>query len=87
MADRASIRATLYRFLQEDTSIQTANLTDTTDLADGMGLDSVDFVGLIMRIEGHYRIRFTRPELDDVRTLGELLTMIETKWRKPAIAA
>lgn len=87
MIDRTSIRQTLMRFLQEDTAVETANITDATSIADGLGLDSVDFVGLIMRVEGQYRIRLTRPELEEIKTVGDMLTLIESKLRAPALAA
>lgn len=87
MVDRSSIRHTLIRFLQEDTSIDTASIYDSTTIADGLGLNSVDFVELIMRIEGYFRIRMTQAELEQIETVGDLLNLMTSKVRKPAKAA
>jgi acyl carrier protein len=86
MADRATIRQTLLDFLQEDTGIEVDKVEETTAFTD-MALDSIDFVGLIMRIEGHYRIRLARPELEQLKVVGDLLTLIENKLKAPAAAA
>jgi len=87
MVDRSSIRHTLIRFLQEDTSIDTASIYDSTTIADGLGLNSVDFVELIMRIEGYFRIRMTQAELEQIETVGDLLNIMTSKVRKTAKAA
>lgn len=87
MADRASIRQTLLQFLKEDTGVETIDIGEMTSLTEGLAMDSVDFVGLIMRIEGHYRIRLSRPELEQLKVVGDLLNLIESKLTPPAIAA
>jgi acyl carrier protein len=87
MPDRSSIRDTLLRFLEEDTSAPVSAIDDSTDLRGGLNLDSVDFVGLVMRIEGHYRIRLSREELEALVTVGDLLTLVEAKIVAPQSAA
>ena len=88
MTDRASIRATLIQFLREDTAATLDdNLDDSKGLRDELGLDSVDFVGVIMRIEGHYRIRLSREELDKVATIGDVLTLVQSKIHAKPLAA
>lgn len=85
--DRASIRDTLLRFLAEDTAVDVSAIEDGTDLRGGLSLDSVDFVSLVMRIEGHYRIRLSREELERLTTVGDLLTLVEAKIAVPPAAA
>jgi acyl carrier protein len=87
MTQRDSIRATLVQFLREDTAAPTENLSDATPIRDGLGLDSVDFVGLVMRIEGHYRIRLSREELEALESIGDLLDLVAGKSEPAAIAA
>lgn len=84
MIQRDHVRQTLLQFLREDTSADVNDLTDDTLLRDGLGLDSVDFVGLIMRIEGHYRIRLTHTELETVNTAGDLLNLVQSKTLQEA---
>lgn len=79
MIDRAMVRETLVHMLQEDTTCDVAAITDESDLRGSLGLDSVDFVSLVMRMEGQYRIRFTRDELESLTTVGDLLALVESK--------
>ncbi|MBX7104932.1 MAG: acyl carrier protein [Gemmataceae bacterium] len=79
MCNRDHIRQTLIQFLKEDTPAPTEGLTDATSLRDGLGLDSVDFVGLVMRVEGHYHIRLSREDLESLDTLASLLDLIEAR--------
>jgi acyl carrier protein len=79
MLDRTSIRDTLLRFLAEDTAATVSAIDDSTELRGALGIDSVDFVSLVMRIEGYYRVRLSREELEGLATVGDLLTLVETK--------
>ena len=40
---------------------------------------SVDLVGIIMRIEGHYHIRLSHAELEKVVQVKDLIDLIESK--------
>lgn len=88
MTERLAIRYTLVRFLQEDTTAATEGITEATDFRDGLGLDSVDFVGLVMRVEGHYHIRLSREELESLTNVASLLDLIQSKQaeREPIAA-
>src|SRR4051794_16496132 len=79
MPDRPAIRQQLIQFLEEDTNAPPSDLGDAVNLRADLGLDSVDFVGIIMRIEGHYRIRLTPAELERVVTTGTLLALLKEK--------
>lgn len=77
--DRAEVKAKLIAFLHEDTAVEVEDLDDTTSLREGLGLDSVDLVGIIMRIEGLYKIRLSHTELEAVTNVGTLLDLIHAK--------
>ena len=79
MTGRADVAQQLIEFLKEDTGLELPALDEGTSLREGLGLDSVDFVGIIMRIEGHYRIRLTHCELEKIATVRDLLDLIEVK--------
>jgi acyl carrier protein len=79
MSDRSAVLALLVRLLEEETGQPAPPFDETTDLRAGLGLDSVDLVGLVMRVEGHYRIRLTHPELSAVTTVGGLLDLVAAK--------
>jgi acyl carrier protein len=52
---------------------------DDQDLRETMGLDSVDVVGLVMRIEREFRVRLSTEELATVKRVGDLLDLMEAK--------
>jgi acyl carrier protein len=52
---------------------------DDQDLRESMGLDSVDVVGLVMRIEREFRVRLAPEELANVKVVGDLLDLMEAK--------
>ncbi len=79
MTDRKEILDKLVEFLESDTEVRLDALDETLSLREGLGLDSVDLVGIIMRIEGHYRIRLNHGELEKVTTVGALLDLIQAK--------
>jgi len=79
MNNRQDIIEKLAAFLESDAEVQLESLGEDLSLREGLGLDSVDLVGVIMRIEGHYRIRLTHAELETVATVGSLLDLIEAK--------
>jgi acyl carrier protein len=87
MTNRAEIVEKLVEFLEADTEVRLDQLNDGLSLREGLGLDSVDLVGIIMRIEGHYRIRLSHAELEKVETVGNLLDLIEMKIAENAAAA
>ena len=63
MSARESLRTTLLNLLDEEMG-QTYELPqDDQDLRETLGLDSVDVVGLVMRIEREFRIRLATEEL------------------------
>jgi acyl carrier protein len=87
MDSRQEIAKRLVEFLETDTDLRVENLDDGLSLREGLGLDSVDLVGIIMRIEGHYRIRLSHAELENIGTVGTLLNLIHAKVAESAIDA
>jgi acyl carrier protein len=79
MTRRAEVLQKIVEFLDSDTELHLAKLDESQSLRGELGLDSVDLVGIIMRIEGEYRIRLTHAELEKITTVGSLLDVIELK--------
>jgi acyl carrier protein len=84
MTRRTEIAQRLLECLQSDTDLQLDNLDESLSLRGELGIDSVDLVGIIMRLEGDYRIRLTHAELEKVTTVSSLLDLIEHKMAEPA---
>ncbi len=79
MQDRESLRARLVALLEEEMGESYALPKDDQDLRETLGLDSVDLVGLVMRIEREFHLRLTPEELAQVKQVGDLLDLMETK--------
>ena len=56
---------------------------DTSLYGQGFGLDSVDVVGLIVRLEHEFRVSFEDGELwESVKTFGTLVDSLRRKLRQ-----
>jgi acyl carrier protein len=83
MPDRSFIRATLIEFLEADTGEKYSDLEDSTNLREGLGLDSVDVVSIVSQIERRFHIRLTHQELETLVTVSDVLTLLESKLAAP----
>ena len=79
MMDRESIRLSLLAYLEDDLGETIPSLGDEVDIRGGLGLDSVDVVGLVMQVERQFRIRLATEELSAVITVGDLLDLLQAK--------
>lgn len=87
MITRDEIRQTLQKLFEAETGEPLDTLTDDQNLAEQLGLDSVDMVSLIMQLERHFRIRLTHEELANAARVGTLLDIVEQKVNAPSDAA
>jgi acyl carrier protein len=55
----------------------------TDFLQDDLGLDSLDCVELVLQVERSFDIRFSDPELEQLRTVQDLLDGIERHLQLP----
>jgi acyl carrier protein len=79
MSTREKLRTTLMNLLEEEMGESYPMLTDDQDLRESLRLDSVDVVGLVMRIEREFRIRLATEELATVKHVGDLLDLMDSK--------
>ncbi len=79
MTEREMVRQTLIELLEADTGERYDDLKDETSLREGLGLDSVDVVSIVSQIERRFRIRLTHEELQTLTTVGDVLSLLETK--------
>ena len=83
MLERATIRQTLVELLEADTGEKYPDLDEATTLREGLGLDSVDVVSIVSQVERRFRIRFTQNELQTLKTVGEVLDLLQEKLAAP----
>ena len=79
MMDREDLRNVLVSLLEEEMDASYDLRDDNMELREGLGLDSVDVVGLVMRVERQFRIRLTMEELMDIKSVGQLLELVGSK--------
>jgi acyl carrier protein len=86
MKDRNFIRSTLVEVLEADTGENYADLKETDNLREGLGLDSVDVVSVVSQIERRFHIRLTHQELEKLVSVGDVLDLLHAKLNTPIAA-
>src|SRR5271163_4308838 len=84
MSARETLRSKLLSLLEEEMGESFELPQDDQDLRETLGLDSVDLVGLVMRIEREFHVRLASEELGLVKQVGDLLDLMETKLASAA---
>jgi len=80
--DREEIRAGLAEILKvvsEDKPIDLASVGDDTMLRDGLGLDSLQVTEMLFEIEERLGAKIEDEEAMQLRTVGDLIALIERK--------
>lgn len=68
---------TVRKVLAEQLEIDPAMITMETDIIEDLGADSLDLVELVMSLEEHYDIVLTDDKTANVRTVGQVVNMLE----------
>jgi acyl carrier protein len=85
--DREELRQTLATKLEEDTGEKFPNMNDQVNLRTDLGLDSVDFVQLVIQLQSEYGIVLQTKELENIVLVGDFLDLLQTKLAKRKVAA
>lgn len=63
--------------LSEQFDAEEDTITPETNIADDLGADSLDVVDLLMSIEDEFEIEIPDGEIDNIKTVGDLVSYIE----------
>ncbi|WOC32576.1 MULTISPECIES: acyl carrier protein [Caproicibacterium] len=63
--------------LAEQFDVEEENINAETSIADDLGADSLDVVDLLMSIEDEFEIEVPDGEIDNIKTVGDLVNYIE----------
>lgn len=63
--------------LAEQFDVEENTLQNDTDLQADLGADSLDVVDLLMSIEDEFEIEIPDEEIENIRTVGDLVSYIE----------
>jgi acyl carrier protein len=77
--DRQQLRETLLDVLEQETWERPTNLADEVKIRDGLKLDSVDLLGVTLRVENQLGISLDARDFEKIVTVGDLLSAIEAK--------
>ncbi len=77
--DRNALKQNLLELLENETWDKADDVTEDTDLREGLNLDSVDMVSLVLEIQNQFKIEIGSKELDGVKCVGDLLDLLERK--------
>lgn len=77
--DRESLRRILAELVEQETGSRPENLGDDVILTQGLGIDSIDLVGLVVQVENRFGIKIDTDELRQITKVGEFLGMLESK--------
>ena len=65
--------------LSEQFDVEEDSITTETTLADDLGADSLDVVDLLMSIEDEFEVEVPDSEVENIKTVGDLVKYIEDK--------
>jgi acyl carrier protein len=76
---KEEIIKTTNAFLVEEIEIDENVLQPDARLKDDLGIDSLDFVDIVVIVERHFGFKIKAEEMADVRTLSQFYDYIESK--------
>jgi len=77
--DRKELSAVVLELLEKETGESYPTLEESTNLREGLNLDSLDMAGLVLHIESRFGIQIETELLEGIATVGDLLTVLEGK--------
>ena len=76
---REEIEEKVRAFLIDDLEIDEEKISDDAKLKDDMGIDSLDFVDIVVIVEKNFGFKIKPEEMKDVTTLSQFCDYIESK--------
>ena len=64
--------------LSNQFDVEEDSITPETNIADDLGADSLDLVELIMALEDEFEVEVPDDEIENIKTVGELVKYIES---------
>ena len=64
--------------LSEQFDVEEASITAETRISEDLGADSLDVVDLLMSLEDEFEVEVPDDEIENIKTVGELVKYIES---------
>ena len=78
---REEIEQKVKNFLVEDIEVDESVITPDALLKDDLGIDSLDFVDIVVIVEKNFGVKIKPEAMADVKTFSQLCGHIETKGK------
>ena len=79
--ERKEIESKVNTFLIEEMEIEAENIFDDAKLKEGLGLDSLDFIDIVVIVEKSFGFKIKPEEMTSVLTVKEFYDYIEAKMK------
>jgi len=79
---RKEIDGIVEKFLIEDIEVDPEAIKPDASLKDDLGIDSLDFVDIVVIVERNFGFKIKPEEMQGVQTLGQFCDYIESKTAK-----
>ena len=79
MMERKEIEEKVKAFLIEDLEIEEENIAPESKLKDDLGIDSLDFVDIVVIVEKNFGFKIKPEEMQGIVTLSQFCDYIESK--------
>ncbi|MBP5778168.1 MAG: acyl carrier protein [Prevotella sp.] len=76
---RVEIEEKVKNFLIDDLEIDEANIFPEAKLKEDMGIDSLDYVDIVVIVDKNFGFKIKPQEMTDVKTLSQFYDYIESK--------
>jgi acyl carrier protein len=77
--NRENIEEIVKDFLIEEIEVDKEVIKPEASLQDDLGIDSLDFVDIVVIVERHFGFKIKAEEMADVKNLSQFCDYIETK--------
>jgi len=85
--DRTALRNSLRELLEQETWEKYESLDEATSLREGLNLDSIDMVSVVLQIQNQFQIEISSRELEGLQLVGQLLDLVEAKLAAKPVTA
>jgi acyl carrier protein len=80
-----SVQQKVTNILIEKLGIEISQITPSANFIKDLGIDSLDYVELIMEFEQTFNIRISDTEGEQIKTVGQAVSYIEKKLTETAV--
>ena len=67
------------KLIAEQFDVEEDNISEDSSITDDLGADSLDVVDLVMAIQDEFNIEIPEDEVENIKTVGDVVKYIEDK--------